>query len=425
MMMSVLLFINYYVFDWTTRADPEFTSVDSEVVLNESEIGMRDSEVEVTDDEIESIASEALLKVIKKIKPSKKTWKPNFIKNKNGYSGNENSTLSSDSQNITESQFPVSSESKTVSEILKDTVKVLCWVMTGKNNAQKSLAVNATWGKRCNKIIYITPNNETDLPSVDLGIAEGRDHLWEKTKKAFSWIYENEIDNYDWFLKADDDTYNEIDNYDWFLKADDDTYVIMENLRFMLLAYSPDDPLYLGCRFKVIVKNGYMSGGAGYILSREAVKKFVKEAIPDPKKCSNSTDGDEDTQIGACLESVGVPAVDTRDGNKKHRILPFSAGQHLEPNVTNALPPGFDAYMQYPYKQGAPDCCGEYMISFHYIDRRTMFLIENLLYYIRPIGSFDELWRNQLRENPGKPAIEILRNFALNNTQPLEKENKT
>lgn len=44
-------------------------------------------------------------------------------------------------------------------------------------------------------------------------------------------------------------------------------YVIVENLRFMLSAYKPTDPIYLGCRFKPFVKQGYMSGGAGILNS--------------------------------------------------------------------------------------------------------------------------------------------------------------
>jgi glycoprotein-N-acetylgalactosamine 3-beta-galactosyltransferase len=31
----------------------------------------------------------------------------------------------------------------------------------------------------------------------------------------------------------------------------------------MLTAYDPNDPVFLGCRFKPYVKQGYMSGGAG------------------------------------------------------------------------------------------------------------------------------------------------------------------
>ena len=47
------------------------------------------------------------------------------------------------------------------------------------------------------------------------------------------------------------------------MKADDDTFVIVENLRYLLSAFNTSDPIWFGCEFKVIVKDGYMSGGAG------------------------------------------------------------------------------------------------------------------------------------------------------------------
>ncbi|XP_037959029.1 glycoprotein-N-acetylgalactosamine 3-beta-galactosyltransferase 1-like [Teleopsis dalmanni] len=124
---------------------------------------------------------------------------------------------------------------------LESEVRVLCMVLTcPKYHSSRAAHVKATWGQRCTKLIFVSsvPDEELGVVNVIDEEADTYHDLWNKTREGFRYVHEH-------FL----------DDYDWFLKADDDTYVIMENLRYMLYAYSPDMPIYFGyklIRYKLV-----------------------------------------------------------------------------------------------------------------------------------------------------------------------------
>ncbi|CAD5121054.1 DgyrCDS9594 [Dimorphilus gyrociliatus] len=192
-------------------------------------------------------------------------------------------------------------------------VRILCWVLTEpKSHKRKAMHVKATWGKRCNKLLFMSSEQDPNLPSIDLGVAEGRNNLWGKTKAAFRYIYKTHLED-----------------ADFFLKADDDTYVIVENLRKMLMNKDSQSKIYFGRRFRPFVYQGYTSGGAGYVLTKEAVKAFVEDALPNPLLCRQDNGGPEDVEIGKCLSNVNVKLMDSRDEFGRERFNPFEPQLHL------------------------------------------------------------------------------------------------
>lgn len=207
-------------------------------------------------------------------------------------------------------------DNSTVADEIKKEVRLLCWVMTNPNNHKKKARhVKRTWGKRCNILLFMSSEFDDELPTVKLNVGEGRENLWMKVKEAFTYVYNNYRND-----------------ADWFYKADDDTYAIIENLRYMLYPYHPETPVHFGFKFKPYVNQGYMSGGSGYVLSKEALRRFVVEGIPNPDICLPGTVINEDIEIGKCLENLNVTAGDSRDYNGRGRMFPFDPKAHLIPD---------------------------------------------------------------------------------------------
>lgn len=77
----------------------------------------------------------------------------------------------------------------TLADWLYDEVKILCWVFTiPENHKTKALTVKNTWGKRCNKLIFMSTEEDPEIGAVALPVEEGRGHLWTKTQNAMNYV---------------------------------------------------------------------------------------------------------------------------------------------------------------------------------------------------------------------------------------------
>ncbi|KAK7088994.1 glycoprotein-N-acetylgalactosamine 3-beta-galactosyltransferase 1-like [Littorina saxatilis] len=253
--------------------------------------------------------------------------------------------------------------------------RVMCWIPSVEKWLKDRVkAVNGTWVPRCDGHVFFIKTNKTqhsDVISFD-DVKDGRNALTEKTVAALIYLYRYELGK-----------------YDWFLKGDDDTYIVMENLRFLLAQYNSSQPVYLGHLFKKLVKQGYMSGGASYVLSREALRKLNEEGF-QKNKC-RVKGNDEDVDIGRCLEAVGVFPHNSIDKYGRSAFHPGPAETHIAHDAVN---PWLVEYNRFK-GAGGRNCCSELTVSFHHVKAAEILVMDHLLYRTSVYGRVPDFSRLQ------------------------------
>ncbi|CAF4000414.1 unnamed protein product [Adineta steineri] len=251
--------------------------------------------------------------------------------------------------------------------------RVLCLIVTApKYFLDRVKAVNATWGPRCDRYFFITeyiPQNMTlqqinfaqQIPIAPIqNITPGYDHLTQKTTLAFLFAYEKYFND-----------------FDWFVKADDDTYLIVENLKAFLSDKNPSEPVTFGYNYKVHVRRGMHAGGASYALSRESLRRF-DEAHKDPNSTCLKDGGAEDIEIARCLRTKDVYPGQSLDKQNRELFHPLNYTAHFSGNINTT----FGEMTEHPLQSG-DNCCGDQTISFHYVDPDQIYLMDFCLYKLR------------------------------------------
>lgn len=286
--------------------------------------------------------------------------------------------------------FYVGEDSLVADELYKK-VRILCWVMTGPSNLQtKAQHVKATWSRHCNVMLFMSSVEDPNFPAVGLGTGEGRDQLYWKTIRAFHYVLKHHVDE-----------------ADWFLKADDDTFVVVDNLRWILSNHTPEEPIYFGKRFKPFAKQGYMSGGAGYVLSKEALRRFVEGFRT--KVCTHTTSV-EDLALGQCMEKMGVVAGDSRDTLHRETFHPFVPEHHLTGTIHKSF--WYWSYCWYPIVQASISLLKVYLCWQKITKKMNWCVLWALRYQRRHcvcfLSTVPDIYQ-QLRTSQWKPIEMVLR----------------
>lgn len=218
-------------------------------------------------------------------------------------------------------------------ETFKRPVTIFCLILsTNETINTKGKVVFESWAKKCDMTKFVLKFPESSVHKSSLlqytgfnykkGDAIDFNHLLElpnfpgdsgqrynltaKVYSSLSYIYS---------------TYSA---YDWYLKADQDTFVFVDNLRTFLSDKNRDEAISYG--FNFAVKGGYQSGGAGYVLSNEALRRLATKLDQDKRFCPNK--GVEDLDVGTCLRRLDVALGSSIDEFGRERFHPLSLTHH-------------------------------------------------------------------------------------------------
>jgi len=252
-----------------------------------------------------------------------------------------------------------------------DGPKVLCMIYTmAADHGGRVRAVRETWGGGCDGFLAFSTESDPRIPAISIPHdgEESYSNMWQKVRSIWRFVGEHYLDE-----------------FDFFMLGGDDLMVLPGSLRdYLGTVGSAEEDHFMGRRFKGYGKDNYFnSGGAGYVLSRGTLRKFVanlENPLCVPKKRTSM----EDVMIADCLrKALNIRFTDTRDEMGRERFHPFAPGSHykLKP-VKKGTRDWYEDYNQEWGIQWGADCCSPSSVSFHYMKKPAMVRhIHNLLYH--------------------------------------------
>lgn len=268
----------------------------------------------------------------------------------------------------------------------KERAKIMCVVYTIEENHSRIPPIRQTWGQRCDGFIVVSDATDPIINTVHVPHEGDEEYgnIWQKVRSAWSYVYDNYYDHYDWFHIGGDDLYVLVENLRLYLESEE--IQLAANGGKLLPDSSPTSqyPLFLGRRFKEGGNEDriFNSGGSGYTINKAALKALVVDGFP---KCMpHLKTFAEDVMVAQCLRNqVNVYPYDTKDEYGSERYMPFQPAHHLDYKIPTG--PTNDWYVKYSIdiKEGY-DHCAPHSVAFHYIKPKLMRRMHAILYGLCP-----------------------------------------
>jgi len=212
-------------------------------------------------------------------------------------------------------------------------VKLFCAIYTYSGGLNHTNAASETWAKKCDGVLYASDNSNLETGHVHLPSNSvsgfGYNGMVQRTRTILAYIYDN-------FLE----------DYDFFHIVGQDVFVIVENLKEFLQSnfvkdYEkvPNNHIFAGFPMKhQWYKNDFICGGPGYTMSRKMLKAFVEGPL---QTCKTHLEApSEDIMVSECAKLLNKNYfIDTRDSKGAHRYHQLSVQGHanMEPRRRNMV----------------------------------------------------------------------------------------